>query len=198
MHARERKETMPPKCRILFCTENSPLDNYAGKFDLECVPEPLKCLSLASAGIHDTVIVDLPACDPVRRGLLFELCGELKGNALTHGIKVIAILAMQDHPGLEKLHRSGIDLVFPAPEVQDGSNPAPVDLLNAIDAARQPQVLLAQLCPFINYNSSVGIASCRAQRDRLILGRQRLARLCCVEEHTSCEFFLKPALVNAL
>jgi hypothetical protein len=193
MHERESKETMRSRRRILFCTENPPVDRLEATFELKCVSEPLKCLSLAVTCGYDIVIEDFKGCEPVRHNLLFELCHELKSNVLTRGMTVIAILAWYDCPGLERLYRAGIDLVLPVLGIRDELNPAPINLLEAMDSARQPKDILAQLCPFVSYDPETGITACNAHRNRLILGGQRLTKLCCSVKHAACEFFLKQA-----
>jgi len=191
MQARGRQSEARSMSRVLFCTERLSRLNCDGTIVLEMTPDPLECLSSAMNKSYDKIIIDLFTLDPVRRSLLFDLCRELKNNALTRGMEVIAILAGQDRPGLDKLYRTGIDRAVPLPVKSRRPDTADLDLPKVIADARKTQDLRAQICPLIGYEPGGGLASCGAHGNRLILGSDRLANMCCIKEHARCEFFLR-------
>ena len=149
---------------------------------------------LSRAVSEDFDLLALCLVTPVHqeRDALVELCGVLRTNQYTREKPLIAILLGKHRQLLERLQRVGVKYVMT-------NEPGEIllqDRLATLDLSQgsnyRVESLLLNICPFINYlpiDSCREIIMCGAYRNRLVLGPHRLAQVCEVPAHLTCEYY---------
>jgi len=126
------------------------------------------------------------------RDALVELCGILRANRYTRKKPLLAFLPGRHRELLYRLKKVGVRHVMIA---EPGGEDLPLRLTTLdlpLNNAYRIESLLMEICPFINYdplNSCRELTLCGAYRNRLVLGPYRLAQVCEVPTHLTCEYY---------
>lgn len=180
--------------KLLICDISGEMDWMIQKFDAVHVNSPVQCLDRAITDHPDVIVVRFGDIRLRERDALVELCGVLKQNHYTKGIRIVALLCSKHRVVIERLGNAGVDYVKFLEKVKPSqasidittNEPEPTDLLN---------FQFEMLCPYLHYSkmdSRHEMTVCGAYLDRMVLGGQRLHELCETQGHLHCEYFLNP------
>jgi hypothetical protein len=160
---------------------------------LEIVQAPSIASYLSRAVVEDFNLLVLCLFTQVHqeRGALIELCGVLRTNRYTREKPLVAVLPGKHRQLLDRLQRVGVKYVMIAEPDGDALQHRLATLNLPLNNNYRIENLLLEICPFINYlpiNSCREIILCGAYRNRLVLGPHRLAEICEVPTHLTCEY----------
>ena len=156
---------------------------------------PLACLNEATGGDYGLIVVSFSTRTVSARGETIELCKYLKNNPLTTRTPLVVTMEVPHRGIAVALKNSGVELL----EVR--SPEAPVDperlksLVHGGEASIYIDRVLTRMCPFLNYNpvdDQRELITCRAYRNRMVLGGRRLHEVCEVSDYSHCDIFLHP------
>jgi len=166
---------------------------YPGSSPLEINQPPSIASYLSRAVTENFDLLALCLFTPVHRerDALVELCGILRTNRFTREKPLIAVLPGKHRELLNRLKKVEVRYVMTAETGSDiRLRLATLDL--PLSNAYRIESLLMEICPFINYdplNSCRELTLCGAYRNRLVLGPYRLAQICEVPAHLTCEYY---------
>jgi len=156
----------------------------------------LSCLNEATINPYDLIIIDFSVqskCDLLIE--IVELCRCLKVNPLTNKVPLFVSIDRWDREIAVRMKESGVDYM----DLRQGPNRMDPQYISNIVIETGISVhinrVVSRLCPFINYgllNNSCEFLTCRAWRNRMVLGGKWLHELCETEDHLHCEYFLNP------
>lgn len=162
---------------------------------VQTVETALACLSEATAGRCDMVLVHGGVNDPLARRSLIELVDCLRQHPASRKTPVLVTLERWHRAVLVELKRVGLELV----DVRGpGGRIAPLERYALVARERlrfDIDQALARLCPHLNYTVFEGgteLVTCGACHDRMVLGGERLRSVCQTPGHGHCAYFQKP------
>lgn len=128
---------------------------------------------------------------------VIELCRCLKNNPLTREKPVFA-LADIPHLGVAvQMREAEVDFM----EIRRADKAVePKYLMGLVlkdDGSIRMDRVLARMCPFLSYipvDERCELITCRAYRNRLVLGGRRLHEICETADHSHCEYFINPRI----
>jgi hypothetical protein len=160
------------------------------------VRTPTQCLDRAVEGNPDIIVVCLGPMLIQERETLVELCAVLKRNTRTRKSPLLALLHEKHRGLIENLKHAGVDFIkFIAEKpLRSSLLTKMIDGLGPEDRLEQQ---LTRLCPFLHYDAiddSSELKVCGAYLDRMVLGGKWLHKVCEMEHHSTCKYFLNPRL----
>lgn len=160
----------------------------------EWVPSPTQCLDRAVEGKPGIIAVRFAPMLIQQRDALVELCVVLKRNSRTRKAPLLALLHEKHRKLIEDLKTAGVDFVkFIA--ARPLSSSLMIKMIDRLGHEDQVERQLAKLCPYLHYDALDAcheMTVCGAYLDRMVLGGQRLQKVCETENHLSCQYFLNP------
>jgi hypothetical protein len=184
-----KKEIVPRKI-LLLGPEVHPTPSSS--LDIVQSPSIVSYLNRAVVEDFNLLVLCLFAQVHQEREALVELCGVLRTNRYTREKPLIAVLPGKHRQLLNRLQRVGVKYVMIAEPGGDALQDRLATLDLPLNNNYRVESLLLEICPFINYlpiNSSREIILCGAYRNRLVLGPYRLAQICEVPTHLTCEYY---------
>ncbi len=193
----DTRVTREPRVRalwVLVCDPGGASDGRPSPGKDEWVHSAVHCLHRAVDGAHDVVVVCFGDASIGNRAALVELCAALKQNSHTRERPVLALIRARHRGLIEDLERAQVDFVCVVGEAD--LDPAAVRaILQEVGPDDELPRFLDTLCPLIHYcadDAEHELAVCGGYLDRLVLGGNRLRRICETREHLRCEYFLSP------
>lgn len=165
--------------------------------DVSITSNVLTCMSEATNRDFGLIIISLSVNHSLMRKATIELCHCLKTHSTTKKTPIVV--------SVDCIHRGiAVNLADAGVRFMDLRKPgAPIDpeslmeLVHLGDPSIKINRILNRLCPWIHYNSiddHCELTTCRAYRNRMILGGRRLHKVCETDDHIYCEYFLFPRL----
>lgn len=185
----EKKEKVRKKI-LLLGTEVHPL--LPNSLDISPAKSIASYLSQAVVEDFNLLVLCLFTQVHQERGALVELCGVLRTNRYTREKPLVVVLPGKHRQLLDRLQKVGVKYVMVAEPDGDALQRRLATLSFPLNNSYRIESLLLEICPFINYlpiNSCREIILCGAYRNRLVLGPYRLAEICEVPTHLSCEYY---------
>lgn len=157
----------------------------------------LNCMCEATSRDFGLIIICLPIDMFLLRQIILDLCLCLKNHPQTKNIP-IAVSVDRWHRAITiKLANAGVNFM-------DKRAPnAPIDpeyLFHQVQFGN-PSIrinrILDKLCPWIHYQSiddRCELTTCKAYKNRMVLGGRRLHEVCETDDHIYCDYFLCPRL----
>ena len=179
---------------ILICQPNQNLE-VAKTGDVTITPDLLTCLSEATSRHFGLIIIDLTTKMISLRNDIIELCRCLNTHPLTKNTSVLVLVEFSHRNMAVRLADAGVRFMN---IVQPGTPIDPEYLLRLVhldDPSVNINRILARLCPFIHYSpidDQCELTTCKAYRNRMVLGGSRLHDVCEKDNHVHCEYFIKP------
>jgi hypothetical protein len=183
-----KKAIDPRKILLLGMEVHS---TFSSSVEINQAPSIASYLSQAVTENFDLLVLCLFARIHQERDALVELGGILRTNRHTREAPLIAVLPGRHRELLNRLEKVGVRYVMIAEPGDDlHLRLATLDL--PLSNAYRIESLLLEICPFINYfplNSCRELILCGAYRNRLVLGPYRLAQICEVPAHLTCDYY---------
>lgn len=155
----------------------------------------LTCLSEATQRDFELILVNFSTRPISKRSGIIELFTCLKNSHLTGETPLFASMETLHRDMIVKMKNAGVNFLKIHPPK---ATIAPEQMLRVIqskDASVGIDRFLARLCPFLNYSAiddQVELITCRAYRNRMVLGGKRLHEICETEGYLHCEYYLNP------
>ena len=183
-----KKEIDPRKILLLGAEVRS---TSSSSVEITQAPSIASYLSRAVTENFDLLALCLFTPVHQERDALVELCGILRANRYTRKKPLLAVLPGRHRELLYRLEKVGVRYVVTAETGSDiRLRLATLDLPLSNDY--RIETLLMEICPFINYdplNSCRELTLCGAYRNRLVLGPYRLAQICEIPAHLTCDYY---------
>jgi len=155
----------------------------------------LTCLSEATQRDFGLILVNFSTRPISERCGIMELLTCLKNNALTGETPLFVSMETLHRDIVVKLKNVGVDFIKIHPPKATIEPEQILRVIQSKDASVRIDRFLTRLCPFLNYSAiddQVELISCRAYRNRMVLGGKRLHEICETEDHLHCEYYLNP------
>jgi hypothetical protein len=153
------------------------------------------CFNLASSRDFGLIIINVPDGRKAIRNRVLDLCRGLKSHTETQDTPVIISAEFINREMVIKLDNTGIRFM----DVRAKGAPIDPERLLCLVRRAAPSIridlILAQLCPFLDHHRGYGgceLTTCRAYRNRMVLGGKRLHEVCETDGHVYCEYYLNP------
>jgi hypothetical protein len=156
---------------------------------------PLSCLNLATQNAFSLFMMFFCPWTGSDSSRLVELCGCLKSNRLIRKTPVLVIVTSWDRGLIERLCAVKVDWIHGAGPTDPQDPMAYQSALGVPGGISEAGTVLSRLCPFLNHDSvedGVRLITCGAWRNRMVLGGDRLRKVCETFSHRDCAFFLDP------
>jgi hypothetical protein len=157
------------------------------------------CFNLASSRDFGLIIINVPWGKEAIRNRVLDLCRGLKSHPETQDTPVIISAEFINREMIIKLVNAGIRFM----DVRGkGAHIDPERLLcltRSADPSIRIDLILARLCPFLDHrreNDGYALTTCRAYRNRMVLGGKRLHEVCESDCHVYCEYYLHPRFTS--
>jgi hypothetical protein len=158
---------------------------------------PLACLSEATQRNFGLIIVSFSTQRICSRDNIIELFACLRNNRLTGETPLFALIETLHRELVVQMRHAGVGFM----EIYWLGRPLdPRKTLCDIqrnDVSVRIDRFLAGLCPFLTYSpidDRVELVTCRAYRNRMVLGGKRLHEVCETETYLHCEYYLNPRM----
>ncbi|MCB2148222.1 MAG: hypothetical protein KQI81_17225 [Deltaproteobacteria bacterium] len=179
---------------ILVCQLHRNLE-IAKTGDVTITPDLLTSLSEATSRHFSLIIIGLTTKRISLRNDIIELCRCLNTHPLTKNTSVLVLVELSHRNMAVRLADAGVRFV----KVVHPGEPIDPEYLLRLVHLDDPSVninrILARLCPFIHYrpiDDQCELTTCKAYRNRMVLGGSRLHDVCETDTHVHCKYFIKP------
>lgn len=166
---------------------------------LSVVTSPLSCLSEATEGHYNLIVVFLDYRSLRERDALVDLCSKLNNNRYTMHIPLIAVLPSRHRKLLERLQDAGVKYVkFYDQRNLNSKSGLETFVVSPTEECRIDRAL-SNICPYITYfpiNRHQEILYCGAYRNRLVLGPYRLSNYCETANYKTCQYVNDPKFLK--
>jgi hypothetical protein len=155
----------------------------------------LTCLNEATKKDYELIVIIFSTRTISLRNRIFQLCECLKNNPLTRNTPILASIEMLHRDIVFKMQKVGVDFMKISREVIDCRI-----LIRAVqkkEALFRSDWILANLCPFMYYSpidDRCELITCRARKNRMVLGGKRLQEICETTDHLYCEYYQNPGM----
>lgn len=158
-------------------------------------PDPLACLNEATRRNFGLVIISFTDMRVGVRNTVLELCRCLNTHPITKKTPILVSVESQHRDMAVRLIDAGVRFM----EVRQSG--APIDpacllrLVNLDDPSVSINLIMSRLCPFIRYSpidDHCELTTCKAYRNKMVLGGRRLHEVCETGTHAYCDHFLHP------
>lgn len=182
------------KTAILVC----PLERHqkiAATADVSVAPGMPACLNLAARGNFGLIVLNVPVGKIAIRSHVLELCRCLTRHTETEDTPVIVSAEFLHRKMAIKMANAGIRFMDVRPK---GAPIDPGHLMHMVRTGNPSiriDLILARLCPFLDHrpiDDGCELTTCRAYKNRMVLGGRRLHEVCESDRHVYCDTFLSP------
>ena len=157
------------------------------------------CFNLASSQDFGLIIINVPDGRDTIQNRVLDLCRGLKSHPETQDTPVIISLEFINRELIIKLVNTGIRFM----DLREKGAPIDPERLLCLTRRADPSVridlILARLCPFLDHrweSDGHALTTCRAYRNRMVLGGKRLHEVCESDCHVYCEYYLHPRFTS--
>lgn len=159
----------------------------------------LTCLSEATQRDFGLIIIHFHTRPISARAGIIALCSCLKNNSLTGQIPLFALMHTLHRDVIVRMKHAGVSFMNISSPEQPIYSKEMLSLIRRDDPSIRIGSFAAKLCPFLNYNpidDRVELITCRAYRNRMVLGGKRLHDICETENHLHCEYYQNPIVTK--
>jgi hypothetical protein len=179
--------------RLIF--QSSPQHPLIAADEATRAASPIGCLSLATAGGFELVIVIFDTALLRERDAVVELCSALKKNPHSRHLPVLALLRTPHRILMESLEDAGVEFVriYEAAALEEEASF--MELIRYPDESERIERMFSRLCPYLNYHPVSRrreMMTCGAYRNRMVLGPAMLRPFCEVPDHVRCPYYNDP------
>ncbi|MCB2169525.1 MAG: hypothetical protein KQI78_17850 [Deltaproteobacteria bacterium] len=167
--------------------------------EVSIAPSLPACFNFAAGRNFSLIIINVPVGREAIRNHVLDLCRGLKRCSETQDTPVIISVEFLNREMTLKMANAGIRFM----EVRPKRNPIDPDhLLHMVrrgDPSIRIDLILARLCPFLDHRQVDGgreLTTCKAYRNRMVLGGKRLHKMCESDCHVYCDCFLHPRFAS--
>lgn len=187
-----------PHSAILVCpVESNQKIAEAGKVTIaRSLPA---CFNGAASRKFDLIVINVPNDRETIRNRIMDLCRGLRSHPETQDIPTIISMEFINREMTIKLADTGIRFM----DIREkGAAIDPEHLLHLIhrvDPCVRIDLILRRLCPFLDHrqlDDACALTTCRAYRNRMVLGGKRLHEVCESGTYLYCDYYLHPRFAS--